>query len=64
MDGFGLLVFSAISWAIPIVIVVFLFRTLATIVEGLRSINAASQRIAAAVEALAAKELPPPDVEG
>jgi hypothetical protein len=36
-------------------LIVYLFRTLSTMVEGLRSINAGVQRTAAAVEALAAR---------
>ena len=42
-----------LSWMVPVVLVVYLFRTLGTIVDGLRSINAATQRIAAAVEQMA-----------
>jgi hypothetical protein len=52
-NGIGVIFILLLSWGIPILIVILLFRTLSTIVEGLRSINAASQRIAIAVERLA-----------
>ena len=55
MNGIGVVLGLALSWIIPIVLVVYLFRTLDTIVEGLRSINVAVQRTAAAVEAMAAR---------
>ena len=55
MNGIGVALVFALSWVVPIVLVVLLFRTLGTIVEGLRSINAGVQRTAAAVEALAAR---------
>ncbi len=55
MNGSGVAGVFALSWVIPIVLIVYLFRTLGTIVEGLRSINAGVQRTAAAVEALAAR---------
>lgn len=55
MNGIGVAGVFALSWVIPIVLIVYLFRTLGTIVEGLRSINAGVQRTAAAVEALAAR---------
>lgn len=48
--------FVVALWLIPFVLVAFLFRTLGTIVEGLRSINLGVQRTAAAVEALAAEQ--------
>ena len=52
-NGVGVIFILLLSWGIPILLVIYLFRTLGTIVEGLRSINAASQRIAIAVERLA-----------
>ena len=52
-NGIGVMFVLLLSWGIPILLVIYLFRTLSTIVEGLRSINAASQRIAIAVERLA-----------
>jgi hypothetical protein len=55
MNGSGVVLVFALSWVIPIALIVYLFRTLATMVEGLRSINAGVQRTAAAVEALAAR---------
>lgn len=54
----GFLVVSLLSWVVPILLIVYLFRTLGVIVDGLRSINAASQRIAAAVEQLVANQQP------
>lgn len=55
MDGFGaVLVFA--GWALPILLVVYVFRALGAIIEGMRSINAAVQRIATAVEHLAEAE--------
>lgn len=48
--------FVVAVWLVPFVLVAFLFRTLGTIVEGLRSINLGVQRTAAAVEALAARQ--------
>ncbi len=45
--------FVALPWIVPIVLVVYLFRTLGTNVDGLRSINLAVQRTADAVEKLA-----------
>lgn len=55
MDGIGIVFVFALTWIVPIVLIVYLFRTLATIVDGLRSINAGVQRTAAAVEALAGR---------
>jgi hypothetical protein len=55
-----MLVVWALSWGIPLVLLIMLFRTLGTIVAGLRSINEATQRTAAAVERLAAREVTPP----
>ena len=55
MNGIAVVLVFALSWIIPIALVVYFFRTLGTIVEGLRSINAGVQRTAAAVEALAAR---------
>jgi hypothetical protein len=55
MDGIGVLLIG-LSWIVPIAFIVYLFRTLGTIVEGLRSINAGVQRTAAAVEAIAARQ--------
>jgi hypothetical protein len=49
-------IFIVLVWGVPLLLVIYLFRTLSTIVEGLRSINAASQRIAVAVEKLADRE--------
>lgn len=54
MDGISVLVIG-LSWIVPVAFVVYLFRTLGTIVEGLRSINAGVQRTAAAMEAIAAR---------
>lgn len=45
-----------LSWIVPVAFIVYLFRALGTIVEGLRSINAGVQRTAAAVEAIAARQ--------
>ena len=53
MDGLGVALVFALSWVVPVALVVYLFRTLGTIVDGLRSINAGVQRTAAAVERLA-----------
>ena len=55
MNGIGVLLVFALSWIVPIALVIYLFRTLGTIVEGIRSINAGVQRTAAAVEVLAAR---------
>ena len=55
MNGIGVVLVFALSWIIPIVLIVYFFRTLGTIVEGLRSINVAVQRTATAVEAIAAR---------
>ena len=46
------IVIFAITWAIPILFAVFLFRTLGTIVEGLRSINAGVQRMSTTLDTL------------
>ena len=55
MNGIGVLFVFALSWIIPIVLIAYFFQTLRTIVEGLRSINAAVQRTATAVESMAAR---------
>ena len=55
MGGFeAVLVF--VGWALPILLIVYLFRALGAIIEGMRSINSAVQRIATAVEYLAEAE--------
>ena len=59
MDAISALTAVAFT-VLPFVLVAYLFRTLATIVEGLRSINVGVQRTAAAVEALAARTAAPP----
>ncbi len=43
-------------WAIPIVVISYLFRVAQTIVLGMRSMNAQLERIATAVEELAEAE--------
>ena len=50
------LVVLLVWWVIPIAIVVYIFRALQTIVLGVRSINAAVERTASAVEELADAE--------
>lgn len=55
MNGAGVALAFALSWVIPILLIIYLFRTLGAIVEGLRSINAGVQRTATAVEALVAR---------
>jgi hypothetical protein len=45
-----------LSWAIPIVIVAYLFRVAQTIVLGMRSMNSHLERIAAAVDELVQAE--------
>ena len=53
MGGFeAVLVF--VGWALPILLIVYVFRALGAIIQGMRSINAAGQRIATAVEYLGA----------
>jgi hypothetical protein len=55
MNGAAVALAVTLSWVIPILLVVYLFRTLGVIVAGLRSINAGVQRTAAAVEQLVAR---------
>ncbi|MFN2506617.1 MAG: hypothetical protein ABR540_20800 [Acidimicrobiales bacterium] len=47
--GIGIL-FALVGWAIPIGVLVYVLRALNTIILGIRSINAAAQRTAEAVE--------------
>jgi hypothetical protein len=42
-----------LAWGLQIAVVIYVIRALATIVAGLRAINAQSERIAVAVEKLA-----------
>ena len=42
-----------LGWAIPLIIISYLFRVAQTIVLGMRSMNSHLERIAAAVEELA-----------
>ena len=58
MNELFFVVMTIAMWSIPIVFLIYLFRTLATIVEGLRALNASSLRIAAAVEHMAAATSP------
>ena len=55
-SGAGLFLVVVLSWGIPIFLIYTLFRTLGTIVEGLRSINDATQRTALAVEELVRRQ--------
>jgi hypothetical protein len=43
-------VLVVVLWLLPIVLVAYLFRTLGTIVDGLRSINAGVERMAATLD--------------
>ena len=52
-----MVIVGVLAWAIPLVLLILFFRTLATIVAGLRSINDATQRIADSVEKLAARDV-------
>ena len=52
-----MVIVGVLAWAIPLVFLILFFRTLGTIVEGLRSINNATQRIAESVEKLAARDV-------
>jgi hypothetical protein len=42
-----------LAWGMPLLVVVYVVRALGTIVAGLRSVNAHTERIAIAVEKLA-----------
>ena len=57
LQVFDMVIVGVLAWAIPLVLLILLFRTLATIVAGLRSINDATQRIAESVEKLAARDV-------
>ena len=59
MSGAGEVVAISLFWAVPLLLVVYLFRTLSTIVAGLRAINATTLRIAEGVEAIAAQDRRP-----
>jgi len=50
----GFVLFAA-GWLLPIAILVYLLRALNTIVLGIRSLNAAAQRTAAALERMEAR---------
>ncbi|MDQ3640741.1 MAG: hypothetical protein M3450_04530 [Actinomycetota bacterium] len=53
MDAVGFVLFL-VSWAIPIAVLVYVLRALNTIVLGIRSVNEAAQRSAAALERMEA----------
>ena len=53
MDGVGVGLGFALylaTWAIPVAVLVYLLRALNTIILGIRSLNAAAQRTAEALE--------------
>jgi hypothetical protein len=63
MDGAGAavgFVLFAATWLLPIAILVYVLRALNTIVLGLRSLNAAAQRSAEALERMEARGDNPP----
>ncbi len=47
--GLGFVLYLA-TWAIPVAVLVYLLRALNTIILGIRSLNAAAQRTAEALE--------------
>lgn len=55
MGGFEAVVVF-VGWALPILLIVYVFRALGAIIQGMRSVNAAVQRIVTAVEYLAEAE--------
>ena len=52
MDGIAVGVISFVLWVLPILLIAYVLRALHLIIEGMRSVNAGVQRIAAAVEEL------------
>ena len=49
------ILFFALVYGIPILLIIYLFQALRTIVDGIRSINAATQRMAVAMEKMASE---------
>lgn len=47
------LVMTLVFWGVPIYLLIVLFRSLATIVDGIRALNRTNERLLAAVEAMA-----------
>ena len=53
-DAVGFVLFL-VSWAVPVAVLVYVLRALNTIVLGIRSVNEAAQRSAAALERMEAR---------
>lgn len=53
-DGVGFVLF-VVTWLIPVAVLVYLLRALNTIILGIRSLNAAAQRTADALERIEAR---------